>query len=95
MAGIKAIAMVFGTLWLLFGLGLAWTSMKFKNDVQSEHVAGESESVSTSEEREERRRAARERWSEAEREYRRDREGVNIDSGSARPMVDVDPSHRY
>jgi hypothetical protein len=94
----QMIMLVMMTLWLLFGFGISWVAWKAKSDLQSpgtEISSSSGDIVSTAEERAERRRAARDRMSESEREYRRAREGVNIDSGSARPMVDVDPGHRY
>jgi hypothetical protein len=93
----QMIMAVMFTIWLLFGFGVSWVAWKAKSDMQSSgtEISGSSDTASRAEERAERRRAAQDRMSENEREYRREREGVNIDSGSARPMVDVDPSHRY
>jgi hypothetical protein len=95
---VSTISLIVMTFWLLFGLGISWVASKAKSDIESssgESYGSNGETVSTAEERAERRRAARDRISEMEREYRREREGVSIDSGSAKPMVDVDPSHRY
>jgi hypothetical protein len=95
---VSTISLLVMTFWLLFGLGISWVASKAKSDIESssgQMTDDNGDLVSSSEERAERRRAARDRVSEYEREYRREREGVSIDSGSAKPMVDVDPSHRY
>jgi hypothetical protein len=88
MSGLKAIGMVLGGLWLvlmiLIGAGNAYYDKRARQAVprdipeasDDEYRAGYRPSDND----------------EAERDYRRRREGVTIESGSARPMVDVDPN---
>lgn len=96
MAGLRAIGMVFGGLYLLFvivvGGGLTWVSMKAKGDIAG--VSNGSAAFDSTSESEAERRARRERlrehYADIDREYRQARDGVRIDTDSAAPMVDVE-----
>jgi hypothetical protein len=88
MSGLKAIGMVLGGLWLvlmiLIGAGNAYYDRRDRPQVErdipeasdADYSAGYRPSYDD----------------EYYRERRREREGVNIDTDSARPMVDVRPS---
>ena len=92
MAGLRAIGMVFGMLWLLFVLVVGFGGTYLDHQL---HSAPESVSnVDDTADRSDRDRytSQHDEW---EREIDREREGVHIDTDSTRPMVDPDPSHRY
>lgn len=83
----QMIMLVMMSLWLLFGAGLTWVSMKAERDIRSSDSGSMSNSMSDSED------SYRPSYNdEYDRERRREREGINIDTDSARPMVDVGPS---
>ena len=94
MAGLRAIGMVFGILYFLFvvivGGGLTWVSMKASDDIAS--MDNSSDRAEREEERQ-RRAYYRDRGyygsDEWERERRRERDGITIDSDSTEPMVDL------
>jgi hypothetical protein len=88
----QMIMLVMFTLWLLFGAGVSWVAWKAKNDIaSSSQISSEGSSSDPDEDRSYRRDS----YDEIRREYRREREGVNIEPDSTRPMVDPDPAHRY
>jgi hypothetical protein len=91
-SGLKAIGMVFGGLWLFLMMIIGAGNAYYKKRAQQHHVPRDIPEASYDDYRRGYRASADDDY---DREYRRAREGVHIDSGSAKPMVDVDPSHRY
>jgi len=97
----QMIMLVMMTLWLLFGAGVSWVAWKAKSDLASS--SSEASLASGDETDSDDRLSARERnrqrfedmIAEMDNERARERDGVRIDTDSARPMVDVDPAHRY
>jgi hypothetical protein len=90
-SGLKAIGMVFGLLWLIFIVGFGALMSEPGQRWAASGIADAADNQMTEETSE---TDARPQYSgEYERARRRERDGVDIDSGSARPMVDVDPRH--
>jgi len=88
MAGMKAIGMVLGTMWLLLmiviGAGNAYYDGRTRQTVPRDIPEASADDYD---------RGYRPSYNdEYDRERRREREGVHIEPDSARPMVDVRPS---
>jgi hypothetical protein len=101
----QMIMLVMMTLWLLFGFGISWVAWKAKSDLgptsgaSSNYSSSDSASSDTSgsgeSARERRRRSIEDIIGDMDNERARRRENVDIDPGSAQPMVNPDPAHRY
>jgi len=97
----QMIMLVMMTLWLLFGFGVSWVAWKAKSDIASstsetERLSGDQTVSDIGESVHERnRQRIDDMIADMENARARRRESVNVDPESARPMVDVDPSHRY
>jgi len=88
----QMIMLVMMTLWLLFGAGVSWVAWKARNDL----ATSSSESARADNYMDDDEANGRPSYyDEYDRERRRERDGVRIDTDSAKPMVDLDRAHRY
>ncbi len=97
---LRAIMMAFGMVWLLFVVSCGYmghvVTRAAQQSSQSSSGFGDSgRSLAEDPRSEAIREELRREIADMERDEQNRRDGVNIEDGSTRPMVDPDPSHRY